>query len=72
MKEKTFQTASGVIYYWVNHIDPVKENLVFLPGLTLDRSLFDKQLEYFNGKHNILVWAPPVKASQSPLFLTIV
>ena len=30
--------------------------LVFLPSLTADHTLFDKQIEYFENKYNILVW----------------
>ena len=40
--------------------------LVFLPGLTADHRLFDKQVEYFDGKYNIIVWDAPAHASSWP------
>ena len=47
MTEKTYKTPSGTIHYWTNNIDTTKITLVFLPGLTADHRLFDKQVEYF-------------------------
>ena len=40
--------------------------LVFLPGLTADHRLFDKQVAYFDGKYNIIVWDAPAHASSWP------
>ena len=52
MTEHTYITLSGTIHYWINadaaHKAP---QLVFLPGLTADHRLFDKQIEAFEGKH---------------------
>lgn len=59
MKEKTYKTPSGTISYWVNHIDPAKMSFVFLPGLILDHRLYDKQVDYFKDKYNVLVWDAP-------------
>ena len=33
--------------------------LVFLPGLSADHRLFEKQMEYFSKYRNCLVWDPP-------------
>ena len=33
--------------------------LVFLPGLTADHRLFEKQVEHFIGKAHLFVWDPP-------------
>ena len=67
MKEKTFQTPHGDIHYWIN-MDQGIENptLVFLPGLTADHTLFDKQIEYFEGKYNVFVWDAPGHAKSWP------
>ena len=43
MTEKTYETASGTIHYWTSDIIPGRKTLVFLPGLTADHHLFDKQ-----------------------------
>ena len=66
MTAKTHQTPSGIIHYWVNIIDAEAVTLVFLPGLTLDHTLFEKQVEYFKDKYNLLVWDAPTHASSWP------
>ncbi len=62
MTEKIFTTPCGDIHYWTD-IGQQSQNqshtLVFLPGLTADHRLFDKQTEAFAGKYDILVWDAP-------------
>ena len=43
MNEKVYSTHLGNIHYWINEIDKDRVTLVFLPGLTADHRLFDKQ-----------------------------
>ena len=43
MKEKTCQTRCGTIHYWASVSNSDAITLVFLPGLTADHRLFDKQ-----------------------------
>ncbi|MBR5283765.1 MAG: alpha/beta hydrolase [Clostridia bacterium] len=59
MEHRVYATPCGNIYYWVHIIDAVQPTLVFLPGLTADHRLFDKQIEYFKDKANVLVWDAP-------------
>ena len=59
MTNHTHQTRCGIIHYWLDIVDINKPALVFLPGLTADHRLFDKQIEYFSGKYNIFVWDAP-------------
>ena len=59
MIEKIYTTSSGSIHYWINQIDENRPTLVFLPGLTADHRLFDKQIEYFKDKTNVFVWDAP-------------
>lgn len=66
MVEKTYQTPSGIIHYWSHMIDTNIVTLVFLPGLTADHRLFDKQIEYFKDKYNVFVWDAPAHASSWP------
>ncbi len=66
MKEKVYQTASGTIRYWISMIDTNRITLVFLPGLTADHRLFEKQSEYFKGKYNVFVWDAPAHAASWP------
>lgn len=43
--------------------------MVFLPGLTADHRLFDKQIAYFKGKYHILVWDAPAHGASWPFRL---
>ena len=71
MIEKQYKTPCGTIHYWINSS---AENpafpLVFLPGLTADHRLFDKQIEYFEGKYPVFVWDAPGHAASRPFELT--
>ena len=54
MKEKTCQTRCGTIRYWVSVSNPDTITLVFLLGLTADHRLFDKQIQYFENRYNVV------------------
>lgn len=69
MTEKTFETASGTIHYWVNSIFPGRKTLIFLPGLTADHRLFGRQVKAFEKEYNILTWDAPGHASSRPFRL---
>lgn len=70
MVEKTYSTSCGTIHYWISEqIDKERETLVFLPGLTADHRLFEKQIAYFEGKENIFVWDAPGHAASWPFAL---
>ena len=66
MTEKTFRTSCGVIHYWTNDRGQSPVSLIFLPGLTADHRLFDRQVSYFSGKYNVLVWDAPAHAASWP------
>ena len=67
MREKTWETPCGTIHYWINdRIDDRKLTLVFLPGLTADHRLFEKQTAYFEGTYNVVVWDAPGHATSWP------
>lgn len=71
MIEKQYQTPCGTIHYWTNHeqqSNPVPDQitLIFLPGLTADHRLFEKQIEYFSQKYIVLVWDAPGHAASWP------
>ena len=66
MKEKTYHTRCGTIHYWVSVSNPDEITLVFLPGLTADHRLFDKQIQYFENRYNVIVWDAPAHASSWP------
>ena len=67
MTEKTWQTKLGTIHYWINtEAQEGRVQLVFLPGLTADHRLFDKQIEAFEGKYPVFVWDAPGHAASWP------
>lgn len=66
MTEKVFQTPCGAIHYWLSSLDFNSPTLVFLPGLTADHRLFDKQVAYFAEKFNVFIWDAPGHASSWP------
>lgn len=66
MTEGIYNTSLGDIHYWIHIIDKNRSTLVFLPGLTADHRLFDKQIAYFENKYNVFVWDAPAHASSWP------
>lgn len=67
MTERAFQTRCGAIHYWVNLLpDRDGPTLVFLPGLTADHRLFDRQIAWFEGKISAFVWDAPGHAASWP------
>ena len=66
MEERIYQTRCGTIHYWISVLNPDTITLVFLPGLTADHRLFDKQIQHFENKYNVLVWDAPAHASSWP------
>lgn len=70
MIEKIFNTPLGDIHYWLSR-QSTKERLtlVFLPGLTADHRLFEKQIEYFKDKYDLFVWDAPGHGLSRPFRL---
>lgn len=66
MLEKTYTTPLGTIHYWIHMIAADSATLVFLPGLTADHRLFEKQIEYFKNQWNVLVWDAPAHGASWP------
>lgn len=67
MLERKHRTFCGEIRYWVNKsAESNSPQLVFLPGLTADHRLFEKQIAYFKGKNPVLVWDAPGHAFSWP------
>ncbi|MBQ3403947.1 MAG: alpha/beta hydrolase [Oscillospiraceae bacterium] len=68
---KTYTTKCGDIRYWISsQVSESAAELVFLPGLTADHRLFEKQIEYFEGRFPLFVWDAPGHASSWPFELT--
>lgn len=69
MTGKAFNTPSGAIRYWVWDVPGERPWLVFLPGLSADHRLFEKQIEEFKADYNLLVWDAPGHGSSRPFRL---
>ena len=59
MNGRTFKTEKGIIRYWTSVVSDERTWLVFLPGLTADHRLFDKQIEEFKKDYNLFIWDGP-------------
>lgn len=70
MTEKTYQTNSGTIHYWISRCNkPNAKTICFLPGLTADHTLFVRQIGYFSVNYNVLVWDAPAHGKSRPFQL---
>ena len=67
MEKREYQTRLGPICYWVSPGEGTP--LVFLPGLTADHRLFEKQIAAFEGRYPLLVWDPPGHGASRPFRL---
>ncbi|MCI8996347.1 MAG: alpha/beta hydrolase [Lachnospiraceae bacterium] len=67
--EKICNTVHGEIYYWTVCAEEERPWLVFLPGLTADHRLFEKQLEGLGDQFNCLVWDAPAHGKSRPFDL---
>lgn len=70
LEKSVFQTPFGPIAYWISK--ETHENrpwLVFLPGLTADHRLFDRQVSYFGKSANLIVWDAPSHGRSRPFEL---
>ena len=64
-----YQTDLGAIHYWTSRTEEEKPWLVFLPGLTADHRLFDKQLDALGQRFSCLVWDAPGHGASRPFRL---
>lgn len=69
-QEKILQTGKGAVHYWVTPGKQERPWLVFLPGLTADHHLFDKQISFFGREYPCLAWDAPAHAASRPFPLT--
>ncbi len=69
MVGQEFSADGGAIRYWISCACPKAPQLVFLPGLTADHRLFDRQIEHFESRASCLVWDPPSHGLSRPFRL---
>ncbi len=66
MIRKEYKTPVGMIRYWTNSILPGRQSLIFLPGLSADHHLFDRQIGAFENDFNIVAWDAPGQGESRP------
>ncbi len=67
MIEKTLETESGNIRYWISgEIRPDRLSLLFLHGLTASHQLFEQQLGHFSDRYNVITWDAPAHGLSRP------
>ncbi len=67
MPEKVLSTEYGNVYYRISEdFKDDRITLFFLHGLTAGHDLFVKQIEYFEGRYNLLLWDAPAHGKSRP------
>ncbi|ORY75576.1 hypothetical protein LY90DRAFT_502121 [Neocallimastix californiae] len=69
LEEKSYGTRCRKINYWVSKEGSSNLTLILLPGISMSHHMFKNQLEYFEGKYNIMTWDAPANASSYPFNL---
>ncbi|WP_242348884.1 alpha/beta fold hydrolase [Mucispirillum schaedleri] len=60
MQHKTLEYQKNTIHYYISKKENFSNTLLFAHGLTADYSMFEKQVEYFKDKMNIILWDMPL------------
>lgn len=68
-EQKYYETEKGAIAYQRSRAKGKALTLVFLPGLTADRRLFERQMDFFEGRRDFLVWDAPGHGDSRPFTL---
>ena len=69
MKESVLKSSLGDIRYFISRAGAEAKWLVFLPGLSADHTLFEKQIGHFGTTLNCCVWDAPGHALSRPFVL---
>ncbi len=65
MVEKSIHSDRGDVFYWISKTESVP-TIFFLHGVTANHTLFEKQIEAFGDKYNIIVWDCPCHGKSRP------
>lgn len=66
MKQAILECENGLVYYWHTNIDMSKKTIFFLHGLVANHTMFDKQVDFFAIKYNVIVWDAPAHGKSRP------
>lgn len=60
MQHKILNHQKNPIHYYISKKENFNKTILFTHGLTADYSMFEKQVEYFKDKFNIILWDMPL------------
>lgn len=60
MQHKILNHQKYTIHYYISKKEAFNKTILFSHGLTADYSMFEKQVEYFKDKFNIIIWDMPL------------
>lgn len=66
MKHKFIQRDNGQVHYFISRCKKPAGVLFFTHGLTADSSMFEKQVDYFKDKYDIVLWDVPCHGLSRP------
>ena len=66
MEHKSINLVRGTVHYWLTRAEKSNITIVFSHGVTADHTMFEKQVEYFKAKYNVLVWDIPLHGLSRP------
>lgn len=59
MEKRFVEDENGRVWYWIT--DNAKDDTIFfMHGLTANHTMFEKQIEYFKDKYNVIAWDAPL------------
>lgn len=62
--QKIYESNRGKVHYWVEGNS--ENTIVFTHGMTMDHSMFDEQVKYFNKNFKVIVWDVPLHGHSRP------
>lgn len=67
MVRKILTTDYGPIAYWISDaVDPARDTLFFMHGMTADHTMFDQQVIHFEKNCNVIAWDAPAHGQSRP------
>lgn len=68
MEHKSVTSPHGTTHYWVSRAggEEKVKTLVFTHGLTADHRMFEKQVQFFEGKFDLILWDVPLHGLSRP------
>ncbi len=67
MEHKSIISERGTTHYWIlRHVGHNAKCIVFTHGLTVNHSMFEKQVEHFKGRYTIITWDVPLHGLSRP------